>query len=82
MEDDLNSFFKEDNLNKFFKWKTTQNKIMEPRTIKSENNNIFEKGPKIIFEKKDDHKMQLKIIQSKNNDCGIALGNLVIIIMT
>ena len=50
MEDDLNIIFlKEDNIN-FLKMKDNLNKIMQPKTIKS-----------------------------KNNDCGTAPGNLVLI---
>ena len=62
MEDDLNIFengrrpyffLKEDDLNFFFKWKTTSKKIMQPKIIKSKNNNIFENGrrPQLFFEK-------------------------------
>jgi hypothetical protein len=43
-EDDLNNFFKGRGPQFFYKWKTTQNKIMQPKTSKSKNNNIFENG--------------------------------------
>ena len=62
---------------------------MQPKTIKSKNNNIFKmeddinffKGrrPHFFFKWMTTFKniMQLKTIKSKNNDCGTAPGNLV-----
>ena len=44
MEDDLNFLNKVDDLIFFLNRKTTSTKIMQPKPIKSKNNNIFEKG--------------------------------------
>ena len=43
MEDDLH-FFKVGRPTFFGKWKMTSTKIMQQKTIKSKNNNIFENG--------------------------------------
>ena len=64
---------------------------MQPKIIKSKNNNIFQNGrrPQLFFEKEDDLNflemdddlkkiVQPKIIKSKNNDCGTTPGNLVL----
>ena len=64
---------------------------MQPETIKSKNNNIFENGrrPHFFLQKEEDliffskwkttskKVMQPKTIKSKNNGCGTAPGNLV-----
>jgi hypothetical protein len=50
------------------------------KTIKIKNNNVFENGRQPHFFVKEDNLkkiMQPKTIKSKNNGCGIALGNLV-----
>ena len=46
---------------------------MQPKRIKSKNNDIFENGRRPQFKKG----MQSKTIESKNNGCGKAPGNLV-----
>jgi hypothetical protein len=53
MEDNLNFFSKEDDLNIFFLIEDNIQKIMQPKIIKSKNNNIFENGRRsqIFFEK-------------------------------
>ena len=50
MEDDLNFFLKEDKL-KFFENGRRTKQIMQPKTIKSKNNNIFYNGrrPQFLF---------------------------------
>ena len=60
--------------------KTTLKKIMQPKTIKSKNNNIFENGRRPYFFKNEDNlnflkneddlkkKMQPKTIKSKQNN--------------
>ena len=54
---------------------------MQPKTIKSEDNNIFENGRRpqsfIKWKTTSTKIMQSQIIRSKNNDCGTAPGNLV-----
>ena len=62
---------------------------MQPKTIKSKKNNIFENGrhPNFVIKEdnlnflkvEDDQQkiMQPKTIKSKNNGCGTAPGNLV-----
>ena len=48
MEDDLKYLKKEDDLNFLGKGRRPK-KIMQPKTIKSKNNNIFESGRRPIF---------------------------------
>ena len=64
MEDDLDFFLKmEDDLNLFFKWKTTL---------------IFQKWKNTSFFFENGRQPQQKIINSTNNGCGTAPGNLVL----
>ena len=54
---------------------------MQPKTIKSKNNRIFDnvRRPQFLYEKgrQPQKIMQPKTIKSKNNGCGTAPGNLV-----
>ena len=54
--------------------------IMQPKTFKSKNNNIFVNGrrPQFILKIEDDLKniMQPQTNKSKNNECGTAPVNL------
>jgi hypothetical protein len=60
------------------KWKTTLKK-MQPRTIKSKNNNIFEnRGQHHFFLTGGEHKTEIiqpKTSKRTNNGCGTSSGN-------
>jgi hypothetical protein len=59
---------------------------MQPKTIKSKNNNMFimEDDLNLFRKLKTTSKniMQPKTIESKNNDCGTAPGNLVYLLLS